>query len=733
MLKNIIVSNRLPVQIVLENEKLEVTPSVGGLATGMKSVHQDGDGIWIGWSGLDADTLSENQKEKVRKALVKEKCVPVALNQKDIDDFYLGFSNKTLWPLFHYFTEYTTFDNDQWLSYKEVNQKFADVILANSKDGDTIWIHDYQLLLLPEIIKEERPNSKIGLFLHIPYPSFEIFRIFPWREELLKGMLGADLIGFHTYDYERHFLSSVKRILRLEVNFNQISLDDRIIKVDSFPMGIDYDKFYNAALEKENIKEEEKSDLQLRLEEHMKSASGTKLILSIDRLDYTKGIPNRIRAFEYFLNQFPQYKEKVRLIMLAVPSRSNVPQYQRLKRETDELVGRINGQFSTVNWTPIWYFYRSIPFDSLIDLYTSSDVALITPLRDGMNLVAKEYVATRTNQDGVLILSEMAGAAKEMSEAIIINPNNFEQFSQSIKQALEMPLEEQVSRMEILQKRLKRYNIEKWADEFMKSLLSSNQSIKQVKATPFQKIKEREVATYKAAKNRLVLLDYDGTLSSFKDNPQDAFPDKDMYDLLDKIAAQENTTLCLISGRDKETFDKWFPNKNYSLISDHGVWYKKPQQDWEELAVLKNDWMESILPILETFSDNTPGTFVEKKKFSLAWHYRKVDPELAQIRTVELNTVLTSFIANHDLSVLDGDKVIEIKSGSVNKGKASNHLLMNQNFDYILCMGDDFTDEFMFEELPDSSTTIKVGFKKTKAKYYIKDTIKVREFLKELL
>ena len=733
MSKNIIVSNRLPVQIVLEDEKLEVTPSVGGLATGMKSVHRDGNGIWIGWSGLDSDNLTDSQEVAVDKALLKEKCVAVPLNQHDIDEFYLGFSNKTLWPLFHYFTEYAEFEHDQWLSYKEVNQKFANIVLANSEDGDTIWVHDYQLLLLPELLREERPNSKIGLFLHIPYPSFEIFRIFPWREELLRGMLGSDLIGFHTYDYERHFLSSVKRILRLETNFNQISLDDRIIKVDSFPMGIDYDKFYNASLQKENTLEEEKSDLQLRLEDHIKNASGTKLILSIDRLDYTKGIPNRIRAFEYFLTHYPEYKEKVRLIMLAVPSRTNVPQYQMLKRETDELVGRVNGQFSTVNWTPIWYFYRSIPFDNLIDLYSSSDVALITPLRDGMNLVAKEYVATRTNQDGVLILSEMAGASKEMNEALIINPNNFDQFSKAIIQALEMPLEEQQERMKILQKRLKRYNVEKWAAEFMKSLLAIDQSKQHVKATAFNVQKLPELQTYKKAKNRLVLLDYDGTLASFKDNPQDAFPDKELYELLDKIAAQENTTLCLISGRDKETFNKWFPNKPYSLITDHGVWYKKPEENWEELAVLKSDWMESILPILETFSDNTPGTFVEKKKFSLAWHYRKVDPELAQIRTVELNTMLTSFIANHDLSVLDGDKVIEIKSGSVNKGKASNHLLMNQDFDYILCMGDDFTDEYMFEELPNFATTIKVGFKKTRAKYYIKDTLKVREFLKELV
>ncbi|NHN25673.1 bifunctional alpha,alpha-trehalose-phosphate synthase (UDP-forming)/trehalose-phosphatase [Flavobacterium jejuense] len=733
MSKNIIVSNRLPVQIVLENEKLAVFPSVGGLATGMKSVHADGDGIWIGWSGLEETQLTQKNKENVEKALLKEKCIPVPLTQDNIDDFYLGFSNKTLWPLFHYFTEYTSFENSQWLSYKEVNEKFAKVVLDNSEDGDTIWIHDYQLLLLPELVKEHRPNSKIGFFLHIPYPSFEIFRIFPWREQLLKGMLGADLIGFHTYDYERHFLSSVKRILRLEVNFNQIIYDDRVIKVDSFPMGIDYDKFYNASKLKNENTQAEKSDLQIRLEEHHKSASGTKLILSIDRLDYTKGIPNRIKAFEYFLNQYPEYKEKVRLIMLAVPSRSNVPQYKRLKRETDELVGRINGKFSTVNWTPIWYFYRSFPFENLIDLYTSSDVALITPLRDGMNLVAKEYVATRTNQDGVLILSEMAGASKEMNEAIIINPNNFEQFSNAIKQALEMSEEEQNSRMKILQKRLKRYNVEKWASEFMKSLSNTNKNQKTVQATFFSKNeKENEIKKFKKAKNRLILLDYDGTLSSFKDNPKEASPDNELYELLDKISSQKNTTLSLISGRDKETFHNWFPNKKYTLITDHGVWLKKPEQEWEELAILKNEWMESILPVLENFADNTPGTFVEKKEYSLAWHYRKADPELAETRTLEVNTVLSSLIANHDLSILNGNKVIEIKNSSVNKGKASTHLLINTDYDYILAIGDDYTDEFMFEELPDYATTIKVGFQKTKAKYYIKDTEKVRAFLIEL-
>src|SRR5690606_35938858 len=228
----------------------------------------------------------------------------------------------------------------------------SDTVLQHVEDVDQIWVHDYQLLLLPALIKQSKPEVSIGFFLHIPFPSYEIFRCFPWREELLQGILGADLIGFHTYDYERHFLSSVKRILRLEVNFNEIAYHDRIIKVDSFPMGIDYNKFHDAAKSHKKLSSEDRSELQQKLDEHFKSAKNTKLILSIDRLDYTKGIPNRIRAFEYFLNKYPEFQEKVRLIMLSVPSRSNVPQYQLLKKETDELVGRINGEFSTINWTP---------------------------------------------------------------------------------------------------------------------------------------------------------------------------------------------------------------------------------------------------------------------------------------------------------------------------------------------------------------------------------------------
>lgn len=731
MSKTIIVSNRLPLQVKLQDDQLKITPSVGGLATGMKSVHSEGNGLWIGWSGLTEEELDDDLKKEVAQAVKKEKCATVPLTQEDIDKFYFGFSNRTLWPLFHYFMEYTEFEKDYWDTYKAVNEKFAEVVLEHAEDGDTIWVHDYQLLLLPKLIRESKPDISIGFFLHIPFPSYEIFRTFPWREEVLEGMLGSDLLGFHTYDYERHFLSSVKRILRLEVNFNEIVYKDRIVKVDSFPMGIDYDKFHNAAKEHLENTPEQRSDLQKRLDDHILADKDTKLILSIDRMDYTKGIPNRIRAFEYFLNKYPEFKQKVRLVMLAVPSRSNVPQYQLLKKETDELVGRINGQFATVSWTPIWYFYRSLPFDNLIDLYTSSDVALITPVRDGMNLVAKEYVATRVKKDGVLILSEMAGASQEMNEALLINPNNFEDMALTLKRALEMPLREQKKRNTLMQRRLKRYSIDKWAAEFFRSLKATQNLGEVIVAKRInQAIQQEMTAAFKEAKHSLMMLDYDGTLRSFTNNPEDAKPDKELISLLKQLHEIPGNDMYIISGRDRKTLEKWFGKYGFNMITDHGVWLHTAEDGWDSLERIRTNWMENIRPILETFVDRTPGTFIEEKKYSLAWHYRKADPELAEQRVMELNTVLTSLISNNELSVLKGNKVIEIKSSNVNKGRALSRLLNQQDYEFMFAIGDDWTDEYMFEEMPEEAYTVKVGYQKTKARYFVHTNDAVRNLLK---
>ena len=730
MAKNIIVSNRLPVQITkLENSYVFNTTS-GGLATGMDSIHQGKNSLWIGWPGVASDSIDDDLYKPLINSLEKLNYYPVSLNKKEIDDFYYGLPNKCIWPLFHYFIEFSRFDEKYWESYVEINKKFSEIVISNIEEGDVVWIHDYQLLLCPKMIKDKRPDVTIGFFLHIPFPSFEIFRIFPWRIQLIEGILGADLVGFHTYDYQRHFLSSVRRILKHEVSFNKVTLTSREVTVNTFPMGIDYNKFYNAAKDHMGQKIKEKSELKKQLELHKKGDEGGKLILSIDRLDYTKGVINRIKAFDVFLSKHPEYREKVRLVMLTVPSRSDVPEYKKLKKETDEIVGRINGKYATVNWTPIWYYYRAMDFEDLIDLYMTSDIAMISPVRDGMNLVAKEFIATRVNLDGVLILSEMAGASKELFEALLVNPFDLNSMAGAIYKALTMSLNEQKERNRSMQKRLRRYTVQLWASEFMKALNSviKIEDTHTIKIDRSQKINIKK--SFDSSKKRLVILDYDGTLVEFNENPELAIPDKNLIDLIKKLNNQKDTYVVIVSGRDKKFLNKWLGEIPITLIAEHGH-YERIDNNWIRKLKKSNSWMEDLIPLFETFTDRTPGTFIERKKNSIVWHYRKSDPELASDRVVEFKTVLSSLISE-ELQILDLNKAIEIISVRINKGLSISNILKN-DYDFIICIGDDISDEYMFDSLPDDSFSIKVGNKNTSAKYYTQNAVEVRKLLKSII
>ena len=730
--KTIIVSNRLPIRITKVENSFEFTPTSGGLATGLHSVHKNKNSLWVGWPGIGSDTLDESEWEPLKDSLTENNYCPVSLSTEEIDDFYYGLPNKCLWPLFHYFIEFSIFNKAHWDSYVEVNEKFSKAVIDRIEPGDTVWIQDYQLMLCPKMIRDACPDVTIGFFLHIPFPSFEIFRIFPWREPLLEGVLGADLIGFHTYDYERHFLSSAKRILRKNVQFNRVTVGSREVVVDTFPMGIDYTKFNDAAQTHLAQKQTEKSELKIQLDVHLKSTDDSKLILSIDRLDYTKGVINRIKAFDLFLDKYPEYLEKVRLVMLTVPSRSDVPEYKRLKKETDEVVGRINGKYATVNWTPIWYYYRAMDFDDLIDLYMTSDIAMITPVRDGMNLVAKEYVATRVKGDGVLILSEMAGASKELYEAILVNPFDRNAMADAIQKAIVMPVEEQKKRNNSMQKRLSRYTVNYWAKEFMDAL--------EVKVEPKEEVGVQKLNTqritsmaesFKQADKKMLLLDYDGTLVGFHQNPDRAVPDDALLKTLTQLTSLPNTDVAIVSGRDKVFLEKWFGSLQLTLVAEHGYFVKEHKQKWVANGSSDNTWKKDLLPIMEAFTDRTPGTFIEEKTNSLVWHYRKTDPELAAERVVELKTVLASLISDK-LSIMDMDKALEVVNSQITKGTAVSDLVSNKNYDFILCAGDDVTDENMFTSLPGHTRTIKVGRKKTEAKYYIEDIEHVKALLSTL-
>jgi len=728
------ISNRLPLQVIDNNGAKELTPISGGFDSGLKRFYESFDIKWIGRAGVNINEISENEKQDIDDKFRSENCIPIYFDQQLMGDFLEGFCENTIWPLFNYFTQISKFKHKQWDAYKKVNQMFADAISKYVTEDDILWIHDYHLMLLPSLIREKLPNISIGYFQHIPFPSFEIFRLLPWRMELLEGILGADLIGFHTYDYQRHFMSCVRRLLGHETFFNRIRLDERIVKIDAFPKGIDFEFFNSTAKELEQKTEKQESDIHKELIEFKSKSEDRKIILSIDRLDYTKGIPDRIKAFKLFLKMHPEYIEKVSLFMFVSPSRENVGDYQDLKREMDELVGRINGQYGSIGWMPIWYFYRATDRMESIELYNNADIALITPTRDGMNLPAKEYIACRTDKTGVLILSEMAGASKEMGESVIVNPNNRTEVAEAIYQALNMPVSEQVKRNTILQKRLKIYNEERWANDFINGL----DEVKKLQESNYTRKITNHVITnlvtkYQNSKNRIIFLDYDGTLTGFHKDPQMAMPDDELYSIIKNLTSDKNNTVVIISGRDKETLSKWFDSfSKLSFIAEHGVWNKNPDTEWKMSGQIEKDWMEIIEPVLQNFVDRTPRSFIEYKNYSLVWHYRDSDPDMGQQRSWELKDDLKNYIANLNLEIMDGDKVIEIKNAGINKGKAAIDKIGNTEFDFIIALGDDWTDEYTFNALPETAFTVKVGTKTTAAKYYIKDVQGVRGLLKQL-
>ncbi len=723
----LIVSNRLPVSVGKNDKGLQFSRSVGGVATGLSSLESPVESHWIGWSGMAANHLTMEEADQVNARLKEENCTGVPLSDEQVQQYYLGFSNRTIWPLFHYFFLNCEFDEDMWQAYRRANEAFADKVVQVYREGDIIWVQDYQLMMLPQMIRERIPNASIGFFLHIPFPSFELLRLLPWANEILHGLLGADLLGFHEYDYVRHFLSSVYRIAGVEHHLSTIHYNHRIIRVDAFPMGINYSQF--ADCNKESAVQKALAQLKTQVPE------GRKLVISIDRLDYTKGIVKRLEAFDWFLTQHPEYRRLVTLVVVAVPSRDEVDMYIQLREKLEWLIGRINGEHGTIDWTPISYLYRSLPFEELAALYIEADVAFITPLRDGMNLVAKEFVATNNHLDnqGVLILSEMTGAASELSEAVIVNPNSKQGLVDALKTALEMPQDERRRKNYLMQRRLCRYTVGRWAGDFLDSLrdIKSMQGERAMKKLS-EKAKGRLCQAYQDAHQRLFLLDYDGTLIGFFNDPEAASPDEDLTQIIATLAADRKNDIVIISGRDKHTLGRWLGHLDVNMVAEHGAFLRHRGSDWMVKESLSNDWKKTIRPILERYVDRTPGSFVEEKSYSLVWHCRKCEPDLATVRMHEVKDALVSLTTNMNIGVYEGSKIIEVKNIGINKGAAAETWLKGRSYDFVFGAGDDYTDEDMFGVLPENAYSLKLGQGASQAKYQIDAPDSLRSLLAEL-
>ena len=710
-----IVSNRLPVHVVEDEKGTSLKTSSGGLITAINSFLQEHDNeftetYWAGvtgcstaaWAGLTASLPASEYTY-----------LPVSIQPDQYEKYYNGFSNSVVWPLFHYFPSFAEYKLDFFDDYTIANEHFCETLIRHLRPGDTVWIHDYHLLPLSQMLRAAVPELTIGFFLHIPFPSYEIFRMIPkkWQEQMVLGMLGADIIGFHTIDYATHFLQTVQMVTGIDNDRHILRHDNRLIKIDVFPISIDYKKFNDSY---------DNKDVTMRRQLFKEKMKQQQIIFSVDRLDYTKGVQNRLRAYELFLKQNPQYRGKVVFIMVIVPSRDNIVKYAERKRMIDELVSRINGEVGSIHWQPVIYRYSSLEFNEMLSLYTACDLALITPLRDGMNLVAKEFVASRKDKKGVLVLSEMAGAARELTDALNINPNDILEMAQKIKEGLEMKPEEQTYRMENMQRRIEHYDVQTWADDFMTELKNIKQRQQSFQIFFLDELTRKNMLdSYRKSSKRLLLLDYDGTLVPFESNPDQAVPDYNLVQLLTHLSSKPENDVLIISGRSSQWLDQQFGNLPVSLIAEHGARSKWKQGKWVTEVQTHSEWKEQVNQLMEMYVRRCPNSFIEEKDFSIVWHYRNCNHEQGKLRSLELLGELYEGLHNRHLQVLHGNKIIEVRNSGIDKGTAVKKLLQQNDYDFIFAAGDDKTDEDMFRMLMHKKNcySIKVGPDASYARY----------------
>ncbi|XP_008803734.2 alpha,alpha-trehalose-phosphate synthase [UDP-forming] 1-like [Phoenix dactylifera] len=702
----LVVANRLPVSAVRRGEdswSLEI--SAGGLVSALLGV-KDVDAKWIGWAGVNVP--DEVGQRALTKALDEKRCIPVFLDEEIVHQYYNGYCNNILWPLFHYLglpqedrLATTRSFQSQFDAYKRANQMFADVVNQHYQEGDVVWCHDYHLMFLPKCLKEYNSRMKVGWFLHTPFPSSEIHRTLPSRSELLRSVLAADLVGFHTYDYARHFVSACTRILGLEGTPEGVEDQGRLTRVAAFPIGIDSDRF-KRALDLPAVKE--------HINELTQRFAGRKVMLGVDRLDMIKGIPQKILAFEKFLEENPTWRDKVVLLQIAVPTRTDVPEYQKLTSQVHEIVGRINGRFGTLTAVPIHHLDRSLDFHALCALYAVTDVALVTSLRDGMNLVSYEFVACQGDKKGVLILSEFAGAAQSLGAgALLVNPWNITEVAASIGQALNMPADEREKRHRHNYAHVTTHTAQDWAETFV-SELNDTVVEAQLRTRQVPPLLPTKIAMerYLQSKNRLIILGFNATLTEpiescgrrggdqIKEMELKLHPDLKVP--LTILCSDKQTTVVVLSGSDRSVLDDNFGEYNVWLAAENGMFLRLTGGEWMTTMPehLNMDWVDSVKHVFEYFTERTPRSHFEHRETSLVWNYKYADVEFGRLQARDmLQHLWTGPISNAAVDVVQGSRSVEVRSVGVTKGAAIDRILgeivhsksMVTPIDYVLCIG----------------------------------------------
>jgi trehalose 6-phosphate synthase/phosphatase len=716
----LLASNRLPVTLRHGPDGSSLVQSSGGLATALRELHAEGEGRWIGWAG-ELDRLSGSAREEVERELTDKRLRHIPISANEVSLYYDGYANAVLWPLFHYLLDKVQLDaSNEWRAYQAVNERFADVLAAELRPGDTVWLHDYQLMLVPAYLRARVPDARIGFFLHVPWPSSDVFRILPSREEVLAGLLGADLIGFHTESYRHNFLHSVAQVLNLDLGVDSVSWEERNVKVGVYPISIDLAEF------------ERSSPLVDKLMAQIRQGTeGKRTVLGVDRLDYTKGVPRRLLAFDRLLEREPQLKGKVHLIQIAVPTREKIDSYAELRSQVNELVGRINSTHGSATESPIQSLYRSVGNDDLLALYRTADVMMVTPLRDGMNLVAKEYVASRIDGEGVLVLSEFAGAASELDAALIVNPYDIGAMASSLRRALVMSTAEQRVRMSRLRAAVNSNPVQEWARTFLEDLAGTEPVQKTAVTTPHEL--EQALVELRDAPHRSYLFDYDGTLVPLAPLPDLAAPDSGLLELLDKLVHVPNTDVHIVSGRSRSSLEGWLGGLRVHLHIEHGFWSRDASGSWSQVSEVPQDFLQRIHDIMQRHAFRAAGTLVEQKSASVAFHYRGADPHTAAARLRALRAELTHSLGPN-AEMLEGHKVLEVRLRGVHKGTVVDRVLERAPKGTLLfAAGDDRTDEDLFAALPASAISIRVGPGYTRARFRMSGPFELRRLLASMV
>jgi trehalose 6-phosphate synthase/phosphatase len=723
--KRIFVSNRLPLSVMSSGE---VRRGDGGLVSALLGVSLDDPFMWFGFETQQKNI--ETLEREAKNIFPQMQCRPVLLPKDIYAKYYDGFANDILWPLFHYEADLSSFQKEHWNAYLEANQKMAAAIAAEAQPGDSIWIHDFHFMMLPRFLRARLPDVKIGFFLHIPFPSPELFRELPVREEILGSLTDCDLVGFHEHSYLQQFIVSLKSILGIEASLFEARLGPRTLRLGVYPISIDSDDL------KMKAQDEEVKKLCASYQKHSKAPF---LLLGVDRLDYTKGLELKLRGFQHALKKYPELVGQVSLLQVAIPTREKVAAYIKLRKRIEQLVGSINGDFAKPNYTPVEYIYNSVSQTELLALYRRANAAMVTSKRDGMNLVAMEYVvAQELETAGTLILSEFAGSASLLSDALIINPWDVDQIADAIHRSYHMPLEERQAKMEHLQSILSRYSATRWAESFLKDLETLRESGRKQIAKPLRPLRQSWDAEFKnilsPQKMRLVL-DYDGTLVGFTKHPDRALLPAEVKASLQRL--QDFAEIFILSGRSRGFLEKQFEDPAVGLVAEHGAFYRLPRKDWKSRVVTETQsWYPSVEKAMSAYTERVPLSFIEKKQASLVFHFRDSPADFADYQAKKLDGELQTGFSNAPIIVSLGNKILEVKASECNKGAFLRWLMQESEQSrsmHYLCVGDDRTDEDMFAAGRKQDLTVKVGPGMTTAAYRLENQTVVLEFLKELI